>query len=67
MNRKTLTGRNLEQGGLVELRGKWGVPLRAWMEEDEGLPDNAVGLAADGIAILDADVGDGVYLSAVSV
>ena len=67
MNRKTLAGRNLEQGGLVELRGKWGVPLRAWMEEDEGLPDNAVGLGADGIAILDAEEGDGVYLSPVSV
>ncbi len=67
MNRKTLTGRHLEHGDLVELRGKWGVPLRAWMEEDEGLPDNAVGLGADGVAILDADVGDGVYLSPVSV
>lgn len=67
MNRKTLAGRNLERGGLVELRGKWGVPLRAWMEEDEGLPDNAAGLATDGVAILDAEEGDGVYLSPVSV
>ena len=67
MNRKTLAGRNLEQGDMVELRGKWGVPLRAWMEEDEGLSDNALGLDADGIAILDAEEGDAVYLSPVSV
>ena len=67
MNRKTLAGRHLEQGGLVELRGKWGVPLRAWMETDDALPDNAVGLAADGVAILDAEENDAVYLSPVNV
>ena len=67
MNPATLAERNLERGDLVELRGKWGVPLRAWMEEDEGLPENAAGLAADGVAILDAEEGDAVFLSPVKV
>ena len=67
MNRAALAGRNLERGDLVELRGKWGVPLRAWVEEDAGLPENAVGLAADGVAILDAEEGDAVFLSPVRV
>ena len=67
MNQKTLAGRNLEQGDMVELRGKWGVPLRAWMETDDALPDNAVGLSANGVDILDAEEGDAVYLSPVSV
>ncbi|MCY3822730.1 MAG: hydantoinase B/oxoprolinase family protein [Nitrospinae bacterium] len=67
MNPAALAKRNLERGDLVELRGKWGVPLRAWVEEDEGLTDNAVGLAADGVAILDAEEDDAVFLSPVSV
>ena len=67
MNPAALAGRNLERGDLVELRGKWGVPLRAWMEEDERLPENAVGLSADGVAILDAEEGDAVFLSPVNV
>ena len=67
MNPETLAQRNLEAGSLVELRGKWGVPLRAWVEEDEGMPDDAVGLAADGVAILDAEQGDAVFLSPVNV
>ena len=67
MSRATLAGRNLEKGELVELSGKWGVPLRAWMEVDDALPENAAGLDADGIGILDAEAGDGVFLSPVSV
>ena len=67
MNPAALAERGLDEGTLVELRGKWGVPLRAWVEEDEGLPDNAVGLAADGVAILDAEEGDAVFLSPVKV
>lgn len=67
LNLETMVVRGLQEGDLVELRGKWGVPLRAWMEEDKGLPDNAVGLAADGVAILDAEESDAVFLSPVSV
>ena len=66
MNPATMVVRGLHEGDLAELRGKWGVPLRAWMEADEALPENAAGLAADGIAILDAEEGDGVFLSPVS-
>ncbi len=67
MSPATLAGRDLEKGDLVELRGKWGVPLRAWTEEDADVPENAVGLDKDGVAILAAEEGDGVFLSPVSV
>ena len=67
MSPATLAGRNLKQGDLVELRGKWGVPLRAWTEEDADVPENAVGLDKDGVAILAAEEGDAVFLSPVSV
>ena len=67
MSPATLAGRDLEKGDLVELSGKWGVPLRAWTEEDAGVPENAVGLDKDGVAILAAEEGDGVFLSPVRV
>ncbi len=67
MNPATLAGRGLQEGDLVELRGKWGVPLRAWVEADDAFPENAAGLAADGVAVLDAEEGDAVFLSPVSV
>ncbi|MCE2453632.1 MAG: hypothetical protein J4F48_12615, partial [Nitrospinae bacterium] len=65
MNPATLLQRKLKQGDLVELRGKWGVPLRAWMKAHDALPENAAGLDADGLAILDAEAGDAVFLSPV--
>ena len=67
MNPKTLAQRNLRKDDLVELRGKWGVPLRAWMEADGALPENTAGLTVDGGTILDAEEGDGVFVTSVSV
>ncbi len=61
----TLARRNLREGGLVELSGKWGVPLRAWMEKDAALPENAIGLDAVGRAMLDAGEGEEIFLSSV--
>ena len=67
MHPASLAGRGIREGDMVELRGKWGVPLRAWMKADDALPENAAGLDADGIRILDAEDGDGAFLSPVSV
>ncbi len=59
----TLARWNLRPGDLVELCGKWRVPLRAWVEADEALPECAIGLDAVGAAILSAGEGDEISLS----
>ena len=38
MHPATLAGRGIREGDLVELRGKWGVPLRAWMKRTTRCP-----------------------------
>lgn len=60
---ETLARWNLRPGDLVELCGRWRVPLRAWVEADAELPEGAIGLDAVGAAILCACAGDPISLS----
>lgn len=65
VNPATLAAWGLEGGSLVELRGGRGAPLRAWTEEDEALPEGAVGLGADAMAMLAAREGGRILLCAI--
>lgn len=64
-NPATLARWSLQEGDLVELRGRRGAPLRAWMAEDAALPDGAAGLAVDGMAMLAVREGEEIFLSPI--
>jgi len=65
INPESAKNLNLAQGALVEIRGRLGAPLRAWVEVDSEMAKESLGLDILGLTIIGTKSGEEIFLSLI--